>query len=269
MRHFFRMCRAAGWLVFLAASSFFPDQVLASETLRPALIPERRMDAWWIERHEQIVARVHAETFDLVFIGDSITQGWEGAGRRVWERSYKPRRTLNLGFNGDRTEHVLWRLQHGELAGQTPKLVVVMIGTNNTGTREDPAEDTVAGIHAIVALLRERIPTTRILLLSVFPRGDLPEDSLRRLNTEVNRRLPTLADEDTIVSLDLARHFVDGNGRLLRRLMPDGLHPNEEGYQAWAEAMEATLQKLLSRRGCAAFCSFSMAAAASPSPDYS
>lgn len=247
MRQALRIRLVAGWLAVLAAQFFLPDRVLAFDTVRPALLPERRMDTWWIARHEEILARVYSETFDLVFIGDSITQGWEGTGRAVWDRYYTPRRTLNLGFNGDRTEHVLWRLQHGELDGQTPRLVVVMIGTNNTGTREEPADDTVAGIQAIVGLLRERIPAARVLVLGVFPRSDDPEDPLRRLNAKVNRRLPSLVDEDTSVFLDLGRHFLDEDGRLLRQLMPDGLHPSEEGYQVWAEAMEATLQKLLSR----------------------
>lgn len=205
------------------------------------------MEAWWSERHEQILARVHSESFDVVFVGDSITQGWEGAGRPVWDRYFKPRRALNLGFNSDRTEHVLWRLEHGELEGQAPNLVVLLIGTNNTSSRNESGEDTAAGIQAIVARLRGRIPTARILLLGILPRSDTPDDPLRQRNAEVNRRLSSLADGDTIVFLDLGRHFLDGDGHLLRRLMPDGLHPNEEGYQVWAEAMEATLQTLLSR----------------------
>ncbi len=247
MRCAHRIYLAARCLSFLAALSLLPNQVLASDALRAALLPEPRLDAWWTERHEEILARGRAEAFDLVFVGDSITQGWEGAGRAVWDRYYKPRRALNLGFNSDRTEQVLWRLEHGELGGQTPKLVVLLIGTNNISTRDESTEDTAAGIQAIVARLRERIPTTRLLLLGILPRSDTPEDPLRQRNAEVNRRLSRLADEDTIVFLDLGRHFLDGDGRLLRRLMPDGLHPNEEGYQVWADAMEATVQTLLSR----------------------
>jgi beta-glucosidase len=104
-------------------------------------------------------------------IGDSITQGWADEGGRIWDAYYGRRRAVNLGFNGDRTEHVLWRLDHGEVEGIAPKLAVVMIGTNNTGVRHDPPEETAAGIQAILAILRTRLPGTKILLLDVFPRS--------------------------------------------------------------------------------------------------
>ncbi len=196
-------------------------------------------------QHERNVARVRQGSVDLLMIGDSITQGWRDEGRRVWEHYYGQRRAVNLGFNSDRTEQVLWRLQHGEIDGIHPKVAVVMIGTNNSGTRKDPPEETSAGVQAIVTLLRARLPETKILLLGIFPRGATATDSLRQLNRAINDRLRGLANGRDVLYQDLGHLFVDREGRLDTRLMPDLLHPNEAGYRAWAEGMEPQLKALL------------------------
>ena len=114
----------------------------------------------------------------LVFLGDSITQGWEGAGKAVWTATWAPLKAANFGIGGDRTEHVLWRLDHGNGDGLKPKLVVLMIGTNNTGHRkaEEPAADTAAGVKAIIDRLHSKFPDTKVLLLGIFPRGEKPDD---------------------------------------------------------------------------------------------
>lgn len=202
-------------------------------------------DDWWRLRHEQVLSRVRQGAVDLLMIGDSITQGWGGEGRPVWERFYAHRRAVNLGFNSDRTEQVLWRLQHGEIDGIHPKVAVVMIGTNNSGTREDPPEETAAGVQAIVRLLRAKLPETKILLLGIFPRGATASDFLRLVNESINARLRGFADGQHLFYADLGHLFLDRDGRLKRDLMPDLLHPNERGYQVWAEAMEAQLKALL------------------------
>jgi beta-glucosidase len=152
---------------------------------------------------------------------------------------------VNLGFNDDRTEHVLWRLEHGEIEGIAPKLAVVMIGTNNTGARHDLAEETTAGIQAILTTLRKGLPGTKILLLGVFPRSPSADDPLRRLNDAINDRLRAYADNRHIFFLDLSRQFLDDRGRLSQDLMPDYLHPSERGYQVWADGMEDEIRKLL------------------------
>ena len=182
---------------------------------------------------------------DLLFIGDSITQGWEDQGRRVWEAYYGHRHAVNLGFNGDCTEHVLWRLQHGELTGIAPKLAVVMIGTNKAGFRQDPPADTAAGIQAILTTLRTRLPHTKILLLGLFPRSQSADDPLRRLNAAVNDRLRAYADQPQVSFLNLNRRFLDDRGRLSQELMPDALHPNERGYRVWAEGMDDVIRTLM------------------------
>ena len=233
-------------LFVLSSVLIFPAAtVLALDREVPAIVPAPQTADWWMPQHERNLARVRQGSVDLLMIGDSITQGWSDEGRRVWERYYAHRRAVNLGFNSDRTEQVLWRLQHGEIDGLHPKAAVVMIGTNNSGTREDPPEETAAGVKAIVTLLRARLPETKILLLGIFPRGSTANDSLRRLNSTINDRLRGFADGQHIHYLDFTHLFLDRDGRLKRDLMPDLLHPNEQGYRVWAEGMEAQLKTLL------------------------
>lgn len=233
-------------LCFLSTSLIVPaPTVLALDRDVPAVVPVPQTADWWMAQHERNVARVRQGAVDLLMIGDSITQGWGDEGRLVWERYYGRRRAVNLGFNSDRTEQVLWRLQHGEIDGIHPKVAVVMIGTNNSGTRKDPPEETAAGVQAIVTLLRAKLPETKILLLGIFPRGAAATDSLRLLNGAINARLRGFADGQHLFYLDLGHLFLDGDGRLKRDLMPDLLHPNEQGYQVWADGMEAQLKVLL------------------------
>jgi beta-glucosidase len=217
----------------------------AAEREFPAIVPVPQAADWWMPQHERVLARVRQRNVDLLMIGDSITQGWGGEGQRVWEIYYGHRRALNLGFNGDRTEQVLWRLQHEEIDGIMPKVAVVMIGTNNSGMRKDPPEQTAAGVQAILAVLRARLSEMKILLLGIFPRGAEATDSVRRVNDTINDRLRQLADSQHVFYLDLGYLFLDPEGRLRLDLMPDLLHPNERGYQVWAEGMEDRLKLLL------------------------
>ena len=229
----------SSWLIFPAAT------VLALDRDMPAMVPAPQTADWWMPQHERNVARVRQGSVDLLMIGDSITQGWGDEGRRVWERYYAHRRAVNQGFNSDRTEQVLWRLQHGEIDGIHPKVAVVMIGTNNSGTRKDPPAETAAGVQAIVTLLRAKLPETKILLLGIFPRDAAATDSLRILNGSINDRLRGFADVQHLFYLDLGHLFLDRDGQLKRDLMPDLLHPNEQGYRVWAEGMEPQLKVLL------------------------
>ena len=210
-----------------------------------AAIPTPQTQSWWSTRHARAVARLQQGPVDLLFIGDSITQGWEEDGRRVWDTFYGRRRAMNLGFNSDQTDNVLWRLHHGEIDGITPKLAIVMIGTNNTTMREDPPDHTAAGIQAVLTTLRTRLPQTKILLLALFPRGASSDDPNRLVNQAVNERLRAFADQRHVFFLDLGPHFLDKAGRLSGDVMPDALHPNERGYRLWAEGMEDLVKKLL------------------------
>ncbi len=241
---------ASAWLVFaISVLAIAKDETELIPALKPEVQTAAWAQSWWMPRHqEKLEAIKKQEKVDLLMIGDSITHGWESGGRKVWDEYYAKRNAFNLGFSGDRTEQVLWRFQHGEIDGISPKLAVVMIGTNNTGHRQDKPEDTAAGIKAIIGQLRERLPETKILLLAIFPRGEKPEDSLRKLNDATNKILATCADNEHVFFLDINKRFLDENGVLSKSIMPDRLHPNAEGYAIWAEAMEPMIQKLMGEK---------------------
>lgn len=205
---------------------------------------------WWRPRHEAKLAEVRAlraagKSPRLVFIGDSITQGWEAAGRAVWADRFARYDALNLGFSADRTEHVLWRLQQGEIDGIAPQVAVLMIGTNNTGDRRHDPAVTAAGVRRVIDEIRLRLPTTRILLLGIFPRGARPDDALRAINEQVNARIRAFADDRTVYFLDIGASLMNADGSLSPDVMPDQLHLSEQGYRQWAQAMEPTLDRLL------------------------
>jgi len=221
-----------------------------TESVTPVVQNEWWALDWWMPRHleklEEKRRLVAAGTPpEIVFIGDSITQGWESAGREVWQRHYAKHHALDLGFNGDRTENVLWRLQHGEIDGIAPKVAVLMIGTNNTGHRAENPRITAAGIQRLLDEIRRRLPKTKVLLLGVFPRGEQPDDYLRGINERVNKLIAGLADGRDVRFLDIGSSLVQPGGTLSKDVMPDLLHPNEQGYAIWQRAMEPTLQKLL------------------------
>ena len=208
--------------------------------------PVDRDAPWWPKRHAaKLKAKQKMGQVDLLMIGDSITQGWEARGKQVWKKYYSERKALNIGFSGDRTEHVIWRLQNGAMDGIMPKLAVVMIGTNNTGHRMDAAKDTAAGVKEILKEVQKRSPKTKILLVGVFPRGHKSSDEKRVRNVEINKIIKTYADEKQIWYMDFDEKFLDENGVLPKDLMPDSLHPNKKGYEIWAEAMEPMIKKLM------------------------
>lgn len=190
-----------------------------------AILPVPR-DGSASQRFESIYQKVKEAKgeVDLVFIGDSITQGWEGKGRSTWDYYYGNRRALNLGIGGDRTQHVLWRMDHGNLDGITPKLAVVMIGTNNSGDDRNSAVEIIDGIQVVVRQLRHKLPETQILLLGIFPRGREVNDQRGRI-TQVNQVIRRMADRDDHVSwMDIGHHFLDDQGHIPSTIMPDGLH---------------------------------------------
>ncbi|WP_200391063.1 sulfatase/phosphatase domain-containing protein [Roseibacillus ishigakijimensis] len=217
------------------------DQYRASS----AVIPTHRLEQdWWKKRHAAKNKQAAQGGHDLIFIGDSITQGWEGVGQATWEKFYGPRKALNLGFSGDRTEHVQYRLNNGNLRNQqNAKAAVIMIGTNNTGhNKQDPVE-TADGISRIVSDVRARCPQARILLLGVFPRDEHPEGEMRKINEAINKKIAALGEGKNVHFLDIGEVFLAEDGHLPKSIMPDSLHLNEEGYQRWAEAIEPKLKE--------------------------
>ncbi len=217
----------------------------ANTAIEPAPRDER-----WVARHEGFVAEARQGGIDVLFLGDSITDGWRTRGKEIWDREYAPLKAANFGIGGDRTQHVLWRLRNGEAEGYQPKAVVLMIGTNNTGFESDgttPRNTTpeiVEGVTTIVQDLRKDFPNAKILLLAIFPRAE--KDSARRAQvTEINRSIAKLHDGRNIHYLDIGAKFLDADGTLPTDIMPDLLHPNEKGYQIWADAIREPLKALL------------------------
>lgn len=212
-----------------------------------AVTPVDRKDDWWPKRHQKVLNEIAAGPVDLICIGDSITHGWENKGKAVWDQYYAPRNAVNMGFSGDRTQHVLWRLQNGEVEGIRPKLAILMIGTNNSNRQDNTAEEIADGIKAVCAELRTRLPKTKILILGIFPRGDKPSPQ-RDKNAAASEMASKIADGKYIYYLNINDKFLTADGTLPRDVMPDVLHPNEKGYQIWAEAVEPTVKKLMGEK---------------------
>ncbi|MCY4745319.1 GDSL-type esterase/lipase family protein [Pelomonas sp. UHG3] len=221
-----------------------------TQSVTPEPLQESWAVDWWLPRHESKLAEVRAHQVagrrvDLVFLGDSITQGWEKEGKAAFARYFAPHNAVALGFGGDRTENLLWRLRHGALDGMAPKVVVMLIGTNNTGERlEDPAL-TVAGIRANLDEIRRRQPQATVLLMALLPRGETPDDLTRRHNARINALLPSLADGQRVRLLDIGPALTQPDGTLSRDLLPDFLHLSPAGYDIWARRLDATLTPLL------------------------
>ena len=186
--------------------------------------------------------------YDLEFIGDSITQGWESGGKTVWQEFYGQRKVINFGVSGDRTQHVLWRFENGQLDGIKARVAVVMIGTNNSNNntnKDDPTPaDILEGVTAIVQQIRTRQPDTKVLLLGIFPRAKTFSPQRGQI-LQVNQALARLDDGKHVFFLDIGSQFIENDGSISTGMMRDALHPGEAGYKVWANAMEPKLKELL------------------------
>ena len=246
-----RCCRPALVLAVFATAAFAAgaNTALQSEPRTPA----------WVKRHETFVAEMKqapATSAKVLFLGDSITDFWRRddpakGGLAVWTKYFAPYGAVNLGISGDRTQHVLWRLENGEIDNLHPQAIVLMIGTNNTGMEPDkvtprntPAE-AAAGVTAIVKRLRAKLPAAKLLLLAVFPRGEKPDNPQRLQVAEINALIAKLDDGKSIHFLDIGQKFLTADGTLTKEIMPDFLHPCEKGYEIWAEAIKEPLAALV------------------------
>jgi lysophospholipase L1-like esterase len=197
-------------------------------------------------RHQLINSRAKPGEVDLIFLGDSITQGWEGAGKEIWAKHYDSRRAMNAGIGGDRTQHILWRLENGNIKGITPKLAVLMIGTNNSGANN--SEEIAAGITAIVTKLRKELPETKVLVLGIFPRGADKNNPQRKVNEGANAIVSKLADDKHVYYLDIGPKFLAEDGTLSKEIMPDLLHLSPKGYEIWATSIEDKVAELMGEK---------------------
>ena len=232
-------------LALVALCGLLTDSAMAKDP-PSTLVPVPR-DGAQMARHESFNQRVKQGNADLIFIGDSITQGWEGAGKEAWEKHYAKRNAVNLGIGGDRTQHVLWRLDHGNIDGIQPKLAVLMIGTNNSNRDDNSAEEIGAGIEAIVKRLREKLPQTKVLILAIFPRGEQPNPQ-REKNAKASEIAAKLADNKMVYFLDIGPKFLGDGGALSKDIMPDYLHLSPKGYDIWATAIEPNVAQLMGEK---------------------
>jgi lysophospholipase L1-like esterase len=202
----------------------------------------------WVERHNAILElnKSGAANAQVVLLGDSITHFWGGepkstrvSGATSWEKYLAPHKPLNLGFGWDRTENVLWRLRHGEVAGLKPKAYVLLIGTNNF--QVNSVAETVDGIEEVCEEIRRRSPGAKLLLLAILPRGETPND-LRSKAADANALLKTRVAKLADKYLDLSDRYVGPGGRISKAIMSDFLHPTDKGYEIMGQAIDETLK---------------------------
>jgi lysophospholipase L1-like esterase len=232
-----RLFRAVGLVLVVALAV----PVLAQDAKdNPAAKPLNRD----IPRHKQFLKVVEKGEADVIFVGDSITQGWEGNGKNAWAEHFAPLKAVNLGIGGDQTGHVLWRITEGkELDPIKPKLAVIMIGTNNTGRHT--AEQIAGGIKAIVEELQKQKPDMKVLLLGVFPRAEKSDNPVRAKIKEINAAIAKLDDGKKVFYKDIGEKFLEPDGSLDKKIMPDFLHLSGAGYDIWAKAIKDDVVKLM------------------------
>ncbi len=230
MKNLYRQLRAK----YNVSSSTYPRSKLKVE--------------WWKERWEQ--KNEELEKIDpssaprIVFLGDSITQSWEQGGKAAWEKHFAPLGALNWGYAGDETHHLIWRLQNGNIQRVAPEVAVILIGTNNTGRGQLPPSETYAGIKRVIEDLAWKWPETKIILTSIFPRGQFQQDPLRLINKEINGLVQGLDDGERVHVMNINQEFLGKNGEISKDLFPDYLHLSETAYEIWAEALSSKLSSL-------------------------
>lgn len=223
-----------------------PASIATNDAVKP--VPR---DADWIDRHRSLAKIARSGIVDVLLLGDSITDAWRDVGKAAWDRHFPNFRTANLGMDGDRTQHLLWRLGDSGIDGIAPRVIVLMIGSNNTGlerddaTRRNSPAEAAQGIAAVVSQLREQAPHAKIMLLALLPRGRQAEDPQRKEVGEINAHLVKLHDGDFVHYLDVGHHFLEADRTLSAEMMPDFLHPSAMGYETWARAIKETLCGLL------------------------
>ena len=187
-------------------------------------------------------SRFSGKHADIVFDGDSIMNRWETTGKAIWQERYAGI-TADFGIEGDHVEHVLWRLEHGQLDGVDPKVVMLMIGTNNSG--QNSADQIAEGIRLLVAEYEKRCQHAHIILMGIFPRGEHATDGGRRKVAAVNTQIKVLADDQRVSFIDIGAQMIGPDGIISTNMMPDFVHPTAQGYQIWADAMQPVINQYI------------------------
>lgn len=244
-----KWCAAFACAFAVSQGTAFAEEV-APEPANRATIPAPRIEEWWFARHAEKIGLMSKGDIDLLMVGDSITNNFENekVGLKVWEKHFVPLKAINLGFGGDRTENVLWRLDHLPVLKKAPKGAVVLIGTNNICWGSDKPAQAAEGVRAIAEKLRQTYPDTEILVLGVFPRREKPDHPHRKQIVELNSYLPDLLkDMKGVKFMDIGSVFLNGDGTLPKEMMPDSTHPSEKGHEVWTEAIMPELKRMLAK----------------------
>ena len=215
-----------------------------ADVAAPKLGNDGQPQPGFLKSHESFVALAKKGEAQVVFLGDSITAGWNGQ-KALFDKEYSQYKAVNFGIGGDRVQHVLWRVENGEFEGIKPKVVVLMIGTNNAGVAENSPEQIAAGIRNIIAAIHKRSADTKVLLLAIFPRGAGEANNPGRTkNKAVNALIAKFDDGQKVHYLDIGPKFLTADGTLSKEIMPDLLHLNAKGYQIEADAIREKLAAL-------------------------
>lgn len=217
-------------------------------TYNSAVVPTPRTSPGWEKQFQSNLDRTKAGDAVIIFDGDSITDWWRTKGRKEWEKTFVPYGVANFGIAGDLTQAVLWRLKNGQGKGMHPKLIVLMIGTNNLKWSDNTDEQTAAGVKAVVDEYKRMYPTARILLQGIFPRGETASHPMRARIENINAMIGKLGDGQRVIFLDFGDKFLEPDGTISREVMPDFLHPSARGYEIWAEQILPVVQKVVGKK---------------------
>jgi lysophospholipase L1-like esterase len=219
---------------FEKANESKPAPVVPATRIEGAKVKNPKRGDWWLNRLRQKRDQIAASNgeIDLVFFGDSITHNWERSGKGWLAKLSETYSILDIGYGGDRTQHLVWRGENGELDGYKAKCVMLMIGTNN----REPVEDVAKGVRRVLDVIARKQPQAKTLLLPIFVRGEGPNNARRIANEQVNAIIKGYADGDKVIWCDFNAKYLDEKGDT-KWIMPDRLHPGDAGYKIWTEAV--------------------------------
>ena len=205
-----------------------------------AIIPEPPMG--WLNQFQKKIDEAHKmPSVDLIFDGDSITAGWKGGGGGVWGHHYTKLNAFDFGNSGDTTNGVLWQVQNGQVDGLHPKLIVLLIGTNNLSHSSE--QQLAQGIKAVVEEYQKHCPDAAILLQGIFPRGEKPTEPVRAKIKSINEIISKYADGKKVIFLNFGDKLLEPDGSISKEIMPDFVHPSAKGYQIWADAIQPVIDQ--------------------------
>ena len=255
---FLLLLLAAGTIFSVNAAEAEPFGMKQSTTATPRKDPNAKTKEYWHKRWDARRAQIAKGGIEIVLVGDSITHLWESnpaknkrnvGGIATYKKYFGKYNVLNLGYSGDRTEHTLWMTGDSKLLDNVnPKMVVVMIGTNNIGHKKAGVEATAAGIELIIKNIRAKAPNAKIVLFAIFPRSPKANHPYRKQIADINKIICKFADNKDVFFCDITDKLLEKDGSLSPTVMPDYLHPNEKGYEIWAQAIMPYVEKFAGKK---------------------